>query len=73
MRLLGVLFGTVLVNQGFWCSLRNLESSGAAVVAGLERLIVVTPFLLLFGLGVSSVFGLEHPNFDDQAVKGSSC
>ena len=32
---------------------------------------MVTP-LLLFGLGVSSVFGLEHRNFDDQAVKGKA-
>lgn len=64
MRLLGVLFGTVLVNQIFGAAC-GTESSGAAVVAGLERLIVVTP-LLLFGLGVSSVFGMERRDVQDQ-------
>ncbi len=47
------------------------EASGAAVVAGLERLIVVTP-LLLFGLGVSSVFGLERRDVQDQ-VGADNC
>ena len=68
MRLLGVLLGTVLVNKLFGAAC-GVQTSGDAVIAGLESLIVVTP-LLLFGLGVSSVFGLERRNFDDQAVKG---
>ena len=67
MRLLGVLLGTILVNQIFGAACRT-EASGDAVVEGLERLIVVTP-LLLFGLGVSSVFGLERPDQQDQAVE----
>ena len=67
MRLLGVLLGTVLVNQIFGAAC-GTEASGDAVVAGLERLIVVTP-LLLFGLGVSSVFGLERRDVQDQAVE----
>ena len=70
MRLLGVLLGTVLVNQIFGAAC-GTEASGAAVVAGLERLIVVTP-LLLFGLGVSSVFGLERRDVQDQ-VGADNC
>ena len=67
MRLLGVLFGTVLVNKLFGAAC-GVQTSGDAVIAGLERLIVVTP-LLLFGLGVSSVFGLERRDVQDQAVE----
>ena len=64
MRLLGVLLGTILVNQIFGAAC-GTQASGDGVVAGLERLIIVTP-LLLFGLGVSSVFGLERRNVADQ-------
>ena len=70
MRLLGVLFGTVLVNKLFGAAC-GVQTSGDAVIAGLERLIVVTP-LLLFGLGVSSVFGLERRDVQDQ-VGADNC
>ena len=70
MRLLGVLLGTVLVNKLFGAAC-GAQASRDAVIAGLESLIVVTP-LLLFALGVSSVFGLEHRNFDDQVVNGKA-
>ena len=66
MRLIGVLLGTVLVNQIFGAAC-GTETSGDAVVVGLERLIVVTP-LFLFGLGVSSVFGMERRDVQDQVV-----
>ena len=58
MRLVGVLFGSVLVNQMFG----DACAAGAStrdVLAGLERLAVVTPPLLL-GLGVVSVLGVER-------------
>ena len=60
MRLLGVLFVSVLVNQvyGDACS---AGASTLSLVVGLDRLAVVTPPLLL-GLGVVSVFGVEHQN-----------
>ena len=70
MRLLGVLLGTVLVNQIFGAAC-GTESSGDTVVTGLERLIVVTP-LLLFGLGVSSVFGLERLDLQNQGGADNS-
>ena len=58
MRLLGVLLGSVLVNQVFG-SACAADASRIAVLAGLERLSLVTPLLLL-GLGVVSVFGVER-------------
>ena len=60
MRLLGVLFGSVLVNRVFGDTC-TAGASTLALLAGLERLAVVTPPLLL-GLGVESVLGVEHPN-----------
>lgn len=45
-----------------------LEAGQSAVIAGLERLIVVTP-LLLFGLGVLSVFGLERRDLPNQETE----
>jgi len=61
MRLLGVLLGSVLVNQVFG-SACAADASRTAVLAGLERLSLVTPLLLLLlvGLGVVSVFGVER-------------
>ena len=58
MRLLGVLLGSVLVNQvvGSACA---ADASRTAVLAGLQRLSLVTPLVLL-GLGVVSVFGVER-------------
>ena len=58
MRLLGVLLGSVLVNQVFG-SACAADASRSAVLAGLQRLSVVTPLVLL-GLGVASVFGVER-------------
>ena len=58
MRLLGVLVGSVLVNQVFG-SACAADASRTAVLAGLQRLSVVTPLVLL-GLGVASVFGVER-------------
>lgn len=66
MRLIGVLFGTVLVSHVFG-AVCGTEASEAAVLLGLERLIVVTP-LLLFTLGVSSVFGLERRSLQNKGV-----
>ena len=60
MRLFGVLVGSVLVNQVFG-SACAAGADTTAVLAGLGRLAVVTP-LLLFGLGVVSVWGVERPN-----------
>ena len=62
MRLLGVLLGSVLVNQVFG-SACAADASRTAVLAGLQRLSVVTPFVLL-GLGVASVFGVERRTTD---------
>ena len=67
MRLLGVLFGTVLVNQIFGAACGEVVS-GDAVITGLKHLIVVTP-LLLFGLGVLSVFGLERRTLKHEVVQ----
>ena len=50
--------GSVLVNQVFG-SACAADASRTAVLAGLERLSLVTPLLLL-GLGVVSVFGVER-------------
>ncbi|MCB4393513.1 BCD family MFS transporter [Synechococcus sp. HB1133] len=58
MRLMGVLLGSVLVNQVFG-SACAADASRTAVLAGLQRLSVVTPLVLL-GLGVASVFGVER-------------
>lgn len=58
MRLLGVLLGTVLVNQVFG-SACDLGAGRAAVLAGLNRLSVVVPLLLL-ALGIGSVWGVER-------------
>ena len=57
MRLLGMMLGSVLVNQVFG-SACAADASRTAVLAGLERLSLVTPLLLL-GLGVVSVFGVD--------------
>jgi BCD family chlorophyll transporter-like MFS transporter len=54
MRLLGVLLGSVLVNQVFG-SACAADASRTAVLAGLQRL-----SLVLLGLGVVSVFGVER-------------
>ena len=66
MRLLGVLFGSVLVNQVFGDACTD-GASKLALLAGLERLAVVTPPLLL-GLGVVSVLGVERRS---TALKGN--
>ena len=58
MRLLGVLLGSVLVNQVFG-SACAVDASRTDVLAGLERLSLVTPLVLL-GLGLASVFGVER-------------
>jgi BCD family chlorophyll transporter-like MFS transporter len=58
MRLLGVLLGSVLVNQVFGNACAA-DASRTAVLAGLERLSWVTPLVLL-GLGVTSVVGVER-------------
>jgi len=58
MRLFGVLLGSVLVNRVFG-SACAAGAGSAAVLAGLERLTVIAP-LLLFGLGVLAVLGVEH-------------
>ena len=58
MRLMGVLLGSVLVNQVFG-SACAADASRTAVLAGLQRLSLVTPLVLL-GLGVASVFGVER-------------
>ena len=58
MRLLGVLLGTVLVNQVFG-SACDAGAGRAAVLAGLDRLTLVVPLLLL-GLGIASVLGVEQ-------------
>lgn len=58
MRLMGVLLGSVLVNQIFG-SACAADDSRTAVLAGLQRLSLVTPLVLL-GLGVASVFGVER-------------
>ena len=58
MRLLGVLLGSAFVTRIFGAACEE-GASGDAVIAGLEQLIVVSPFLL-FGLVVFSVVGLEH-------------
>ena len=60
MRLLGVLFGSVLVNQVFGDAC-TAGASSPALLAGLERLAVVTPPLLL-AVGVVSVLGVERHN-----------
>ena len=58
MRLLGVLLGTVLVNQVFG-SACDAGAGRAAMLAGLDRLTLVVPLLLL-GLGIASVLGVEQ-------------
>ncbi len=58
MRLLGVVLGSVLMNQVFG-SACAAYASRTAVPAGLESLSLVTTLLLL-GLGVVSVFGVER-------------
>ena len=58
MRLLGVVLGTVLVNQVFG-SACEAGTSRASVMAGLDRLTLVAPLLLL-ALGVGSVLGMER-------------
>ena len=58
MRLLGVVLGTVLVNQVFG-SACDAGASCASVLAGLDRLTLVAPLLLL-ALGISSVLGVER-------------
>ena len=58
MRLMGVLLGSVLVNRVFG-SACAAGAGPVAVLAGLERLAVVTP-LLLFSLGLLSVLGVER-------------
>ncbi len=50
MRLLGVLFGSVLVNRVFGDACTT-GASTLALLAGLERLTVVTPPLLLGSRG----------------------
>ena len=58
MRLLGVLLGSAFVSRLFGAAC-EAGASGDALKTGLEQLIVVSP-LLLFGLVVFSVVGLEH-------------
>lgn len=59
MRLLGVVLGTVLVNQVFG-SACEAGASRASVLAGLDhRLTLVAPLLLL-ALSVGSVLGTER-------------
>ena len=58
MRLLGVLLGSALVNRVFGTACA-IGASRSEVWAGLERLGVMAPVLLL-GLGVASVVGVER-------------
>ena len=58
MRLLGVLVGSLLVNQVFG-SACSAGADTSAVLSGFGRLALVTP-LLLFGLGLVSVWGVER-------------
>ena len=57
MRLLGVLLGSAFVSRLFGAAC-EAGASGDALKTGLEQLIVVGP-LLLFGLVVFSIHGLE--------------
>ena len=68
MRLLWVLLGSVLVNQVFGSSCAA-DASRTAVLAGLQRLSVVTPFVLL---GLASVCGVERRTTDLIAPVGSA-
>ena len=58
MRLLGVLLGSAFVARLFGAACEE-GASADALKTGLEQLILVGP-LLLFGLVVFSVLGLEH-------------
>ena len=58
MRLLGVLLGSAFVSRLFGAAC-EAGASGDALKTGLEKLILVGP-LLLFGLAVFSVLGVEH-------------
>ena len=58
MRLMGVLVGSVLVNQVFG-SACDAGAGRADVLAGLERLTVVAP-VLISALGLLSVLGVER-------------
>lgn len=58
MRLLGVLLGAALVTRIFGAACDG-GGSRDAVITGLERLMVVTPWLL-FGLAVCAVIGVER-------------
>jgi BCD family chlorophyll transporter-like MFS transporter len=58
MRLLGVLLGSAFIARLFGAACEE-GASGDALKSGLEQLIVVSP-LLLFGLAVFSVLGVEH-------------
>ena len=59
LRLVGVLFGTVLVNRVFG-SACAAGADRIDVLQGLERLLLVVP-PLLFALGLLSVVGFERP------------
>ena len=59
LRLVGVLFGTVLVNRVFG-SACAAGADRIDVLQGLERLLLVVP-PLLFALGLLSVVGVERP------------
>ena len=58
MRLLGVLLGSAFIARLFGAACEE-GASGDALKSGLEQLIVVSP-LLLFGLALFSVLGVEH-------------
>ena len=69
MRLLGVLLGSAFVARLFGAACEE-GASREALTAGLEQLIVVSP-LLLFGLAVFSVLGVEHRVISRDAITQS--
>jgi BCD family chlorophyll transporter-like MFS transporter len=69
MRLLGVLLGSAFVARLFGAACEE-GASGDALKSGLEQLIVVGP-LLLFGLAVFSVLGVEHRVISHDAITQS--
>ena len=68
MRLLGVLLGSALVNRVFGTACA-IGASRSEVWAGLERLGVLAPILLL-GLGVASVVGVERRRLASPVAPG---
>ena len=69
MRLLGVLLGSAFVARLFGAACEE-GASADALKTGLEQLILVGP-LLLFGLVIFSVLGLEHRLVDRDSMAQS--